>query len=113
MDEKLTLSDEGKVVMQGLLFELEQVVHDTPLPNTYYTWVDALDHVLAQMKRDYRAYYDRLYDLVIELQRLAKEHVVDIECEETVVTISHSGEAYFQQMAYVVSEIRSLKSFIL
>ncbi len=113
MDKKLELSEPEKEEMQQLLFELERVVHDTPLPNTYYGWVDDLDNVMDVLKKKYPVYYDRLYDLVLELQRLSKEHIGDIENEEISVTISHSSEAYFRQMAYVVSEIRSLKTFIL
>ncbi|PCI76138.1 hypothetical protein COB21_04745 [Candidatus Aerophobetes bacterium] len=107
------LSEKGKKEMQELLFELEKVIHDTPLPNTYYGWVDDLDNVMGAMHKKYLPYYERLNDLVVELQRIAKEHMIDIEDELRVTEAMHSSEGYFRQMSYVVSELRGLKSLVL
>jgi uncharacterized protein YgfB (UPF0149 family) len=113
MDQETNFSEKEKQELQMLLFDLEETMHNNPMPDTYYSWASDLDVIMGVMKKKYRTCHDHLNDLVLELQRVAKRHMVDLEDQDDPTRTMHSAEEYNRQMGYVMSELRALKSLIL
>lgn len=112
MEWETNFSEKEKQEMQQLLFDLEEAIHNTPMPDTYYSWTNDLDIIMGVMQKKYQNYHEHLNDLVLELQRVAKGHMVDLEDQDDPTRTKHSAEEYNRQMAYVMSELRNLKSLI-
>ncbi len=92
-----------------LLFQLSELVKDPPTPIDFYDWRDNVSHVMKEIKAISLKSYDRLDDLVLAIERYGEQHVNDIENEVSPAEIAHSAERYFQQAAFLTSEINSLK----
>ena len=54
--------------------------------------------------------HDRLDDLVREASRLANKHVMDLDRDAPPKDSEQSAMEYFEQIAFVASEINAIKS---
>ena len=96
--------------LQLLIFQLSEIINDPPTILDLADWEDNIEHVMNEIKDVSEMAYDRLDDLVIEVVRRGEIHVKDVDDEVSPKQSEQTAHEYFQQVAFVTSEINSLKS---
>jgi hypothetical protein len=106
-----TPKDEAaKAKLQLLLFQLSEILNDPPTILDLADWRDNISHVMDQIKEVSELAYNRLEDLVVEVVRRGEVHVDDLDSEAPPNQSERTAHEYFAQVAFVTSEINSLKS---
>ena len=93
-----------------LLYQLGELIKDPPVVIDYYGWLNDVDRSMKAIKKVDREAYDRLIDLVSELQRRAGDMIKDLDDEEIPSTIARDHSHYFEEASFITSEINSLKN---
>ena len=96
--------------LQILLYRLEETLKDPPIMLDIFIWKDAVEQTMKQIKEASELAYNRLEDLVDEAVRRAESHVVDLDNEQSFQEVERTSCEYFEQVAFVTSEINALKS---
>lgn len=99
-----------KAKLQLLLYQLGETLKDPPIMLDVIYWKDTVEETMKQIKMSSELAYNRLEDLVDEAVRRAEAHVIDLDNEDTGQELGRTSHEYFEQVAFVTSEINSLKS---
>jgi len=107
---ELPKDDATKAKLQVLFFQLNEILKDPPTILDFPEWKDNISYVMDQIKELSELVYNRLDDLVTELIRRGENHVSDLDVDAAPQQTERSAYKYFEQLAYIESEINSLKS---
>lgn len=105
----MEFNEEKRTKLNLLLFQLGEMVKDPPTVLDHYDWKNDLDYVMQEIRDISEEAYEKLYDIVLQVQRMGEEHIGDIDGDAAPNVTARSAELYFQQVAYLTSEINSLK----
>jgi len=104
-------SDEAsKEKLQLLLFQLGETLKDPPVVIDIYSWRDSVEVIMEEIQKVSPYAYNMLEDLITETVRIANIHVSDLDRNAPPNEIEQSSMKYFEQVAFVNSEINNLKS---
>jgi len=105
----VALDEASKKQFNTLLFQLGELLNDPPVVIGLYGWMDDVDEVMEKIQKLSPEAYDRLEDLVSEAVQRANQHVSDIDAEADPKVLEHDSNLYFEEIAFVSSEINNLK----
>lgn len=107
----MNLNEEQSAKLNVLLFQLGELVKDLPTVLDYRDWKNNIDYVMREIHDISDIAYEKLDDLVTQIIQIGEDHVYLLDSDEAPNVIAHSSETYFKQVAYLTSEINSLKDF--
>ena len=102
--------DASKEKLQLLLFQLGEQLKDPPIMIDLYNWRDNVEIIMKDIQEVSPYVHDRLDDLINEAMRLANKHVMDLDRDISRRDSEQSAREYFEQIAFVASEINAIKS---
>lgn len=104
-------SEENKNQILGLLSQIAEMLKEPPIIIDFYDWREDLEQMMREIHSLSPHIHDRLDDLVSEAIRLGALHVNDIDKEEISPNeVEQSSINYYEQIAFINSEINSIKS---
>lgn len=105
----MEFSHEKRNKLHSLFYQLSELIKSLPTILDFYDWVGRVDYIMQEIRDLSDRAYERLNDLVLELERIAEKHVEDLDEDVSPRVAASSAEKYFQQVSYVISEINQLK----
>jgi len=108
--DKMPEDDASKEKLQLLLFQLGEQLKDPPIMIDLYDWIDTVEIIMKDIQEVSPYVHDRLDNLVTEAARLANKHVMDLDKDAPPKDSEQSAMEYFEQIAFVASEINAVKS---
>lgn len=101
----------SKEKLRMLLFELSELLNDPPIVINFHDWRETVEDLMDEIKELSPFVQSRLDDLVIEALKRANIHVEYLDNDAPPSQTKKSAHEYYAQVAFVVSEINSLKSY--
>ncbi|MCB1110784.1 MAG: hypothetical protein KDK64_07350 [Chlamydiia bacterium] len=102
--------DASKEKLQLLLFQLGEQLKDPPIVIDMYDWRETVEIIMTEIQEVAPIIYEQLEDLVVGAMRLAERHVSDLDRDASPKEIEQSSMEYFEQVAFVTSEVNRIKS---
>ena len=107
---KVMNHDDKKLVkLNALLYQLGEQVKDLPTLLDYHEWKNNLDYTMQEIRDISDKAYESLEDLVTQVCRIGEEHIYELDNDEPPSVTARSSELYFEQVAYITSEVNRLK----
>jgi len=100
----------AKEKLQLLLYQLSEILNEPPTTLDLPDWKDNVAYVMDQIKGVSELGYNHLEGLVIEVVRRGEVHVADLDEDASAAQTERTAYEYFEQVAFVASEINTLKS---
>lgn len=85
------------------------MISSIPAPIDLYGWQEDIDDMMSRIRALSLPTYERLEGLVSELIKRGMEHIRDLDNEEAPSVTEESARRYFEQAAFLTSEIQSLR----
>ncbi len=107
---KIPEDDSSKEKLQLLLFQLGEQLKEPPIMIDLYNWRDTVEIIMKDIQEVSPYVHDRLDALISEAMRLVHKHVMDLDRDISRKDSEQSAMDYFEQIAFVASEINAIKS---
>lgn len=104
------LDQPSKEKLAVLLFQLSEQLKSPPVIIDFYDWREDVEYTLKEIKELSPFAFERLDDLVSEAIRIAALHVSNMDRDASPKELEQSSMDYHEQVAFVLSEINSVKS---